>query len=92
MKAVLSDPVYTKLTLDPTNRIERRARSLVKKSDIPEEEAKKLIRPASFPPRLYGLLKIHKKGVPLRPVVNCVASPTYALAKYLGGLLSPFIG
>jgi hypothetical protein len=37
-------------------------------------------------------MKIHKKDVPLRPIVNCIASPTYVLAKYLAGLLSPFVG
>jgi hypothetical protein len=28
--------------------------------------------PASIPPTLYGLPKIHKKDVPLRPIVNCI--------------------
>jgi hypothetical protein len=53
---------------------------------------KKLILHTSTPPRLYGLPKIHKEGVPLRPIVNCIASPTYSLAKYLKGLLSPLVG
>jgi hypothetical protein len=35
--------------------------------------------------------KIQKKDVPLRPFVNCIASPTYALAKYPAGLLGPFV-
>jgi hypothetical protein len=76
----------------PTNKIERQTTSLIKKSDIPEEVAKKLMPHASALPRLYGLPKIHKKDIPLRPTVNCIASPTYALAKYLAGLLSPFVG
>jgi hypothetical protein len=70
-----------KLTMDPTNKIKRQTTSLINKSDIPEEVAKKLIPHASAPPWLYGLPKIHKKDVPLRPIVNCIASPTYALAK-----------
>jgi hypothetical protein len=74
METVQGDPVCTKLTLDLTNRIERRT-SLIKKLDILEEDAKKLIPHASVPPRLHGLPKIHKKDVPLRPVVNCIASP-----------------
>lgn len=57
--------------------------SLIKKSDIPEEVTKTLILHALVLPRLYGLPKIHKRGVPLRPMVNCIVSPTYALAKYL---------
>jgi hypothetical protein len=41
---------------------------------------------------MYGLPKIHKEDVPLRPIVNCIASPTYDLAKYLAGLLNPLVG
>jgi hypothetical protein len=92
IRIVLSDPVYKKLTADPTNRIERRTTALVKKSEIPEDDAKRLTPHASVPPRLYGLPKIHKKDVPLRPIVNCIGSPTYALAKYLTGLLGPLVG
>jgi hypothetical protein len=77
--------------MDPTTRIERKTASLIKKSDIPEEVAKKVIPQASVPPRLYGLPKIHKKHMPLRLIVNCIASPTYLVAKHLTGLLSLFV-
>jgi hypothetical protein len=60
--------------------------------DIPKEDIKRLTPYASAPPRLYGLPKIHKEGVPLRLIVNCISSPTYALAKYLMGLPSPLVG
>ena len=43
-------------------------------------------------PRIYGLLKIHKNGIPLRPIVNTIGSPTYKLAKYLATLLKPLVG
>jgi hypothetical protein len=33
--------------------------------------------------------KSTKKGTPLKPTVNCIASPTYDLAKYLAGQLKP---
>jgi hypothetical protein len=36
-----------------------------------------------IPPRLYGLPKIHKEGIPIRPIVSFNSSPTYKLAKYL---------
>ena len=41
--------------------------------------------PASF----YGLPKIHKENVPLRPITSVVGSPTYELSKYLAKILSP---
>ncbi|CAB0038686.1 unnamed protein product [Trichogramma brassicae] len=34
-------------------------------------------------PRAYGQPKIHKKDVPLRPIISLVGSPTYILAKIL---------
>ncbi|BHF64138.1 hypothetical protein SprV_0200713700 [Sparganum proliferum] len=33
--------------------------------------------------RLYGLPKVHKDGVPLRPTVSLKGTPTYGLAKWL---------
>ena len=35
------------------------------------------------PPRLYGQIKIHKAGYPIRPVIAHYTDPTYHLAKYL---------
>ena len=39
--------------------------------------------------RFYGLPKIHKPSVPLRPIVDYTCSPTYALAKYIARILRP---
>ncbi|VDP71011.1 unnamed protein product [Echinostoma caproni] len=38
-------------------------------------------------PRLYGLPKVHKDGVPLRPILGMCNSPYHALAKWLAKLL-----
>ena len=43
-------------------------------------------------PRFYGLLKIHKPGIPLRPIVSFVSSPTYAISGYLARILLPVVG
>jgi len=37
--------------------------------------------------KLYGLVKVHKNGVPLRPVVSMVGTPEYNLIKYLDNLI-----
>ena len=42
-------------------------------------------------PRFYGLLKVHKANVPLRPIVSFVISPTYNLSKFLCKNISPLL-
>ena len=42
--------------------------------------------------RFYGLPKIHKPGIPLRPIVSFVDSRTYAISSYLARTLSPAVG
>ena len=44
------------------------------------------------PPRYYGLPKIHKEGVPLRPIVSTVNTITYQCAKYLADFITPLVG
>ena len=36
--------------------------------------------------------KVHKDGVPMRPIVSCIGSPTYRLAKDLARILIPLSG
>ena len=38
------------------------------------------------------LPKIHKEGVPLRPIVSNIGAPTYQLSKHLAGLLGQLTG
>ena len=40
-------------------------------------------------PRLYGLPKVHKPGVPLRPIIDMCSSPYHAVAQWLSELLEP---
>ena len=41
-----------------------------------------LIPSGSQPGKLYGIAKVQKTNVPLRPVVSMVGTPEYKLAKY----------
>ena len=44
-------------------------------------------------PRFYGFMpKIHKTGIPLRPIVSFINSPTYDVSSYLAKILSPVVG
>ncbi|UYV77496.1 hypothetical protein LAZ67_15001279 [Cordylochernes scorpioides] len=40
---------------------------------------------------IYGLPKIHKPGVPLRPIIAYHLSPAYSVAKFLVSFLSPLM-
>ncbi|CAH8467852.1 unnamed protein product, partial [Dicrocoelium dendriticum] len=40
-------------------------------------------------PRLYGLPKIHKANIPLRPILSMVNSPYHTVAQWLVEILEP---
>ncbi len=54
--------------------------------------SQKLIERNPITPRIYGLPKVHKEGVPLRPIVNTIGGPTYLLAKFHAVKLRPLVG
>ena len=91
--ALLNTQTYKELKSDPTAKIERKICSKLsdlKKSGMLSQKVYDHLRPsATVCPKFYGLPKIHKPDVPLRPIV---ASPTYNLAKYLAEILKPFVG
>ena len=65
----------------------------LKRSGYLSEAVYNKIRPRhKQPPRIYGLPKIHKADVPLRPIVSCVNTFAYDLSAYLANILSPLTG
>ena len=46
----------------------------------------------AVPPKFYGLPKIHKRGIPLRPIVSSRGSISYEVAKELARILKPLVG
>ena len=91
---ILSDHSKFKiLDTDPTeqreSKLQRFLYRLHKKGSL-DESTYGLIRPTgSTPSQLYGLPKVHKVGVPLRPIISQIGSYTYQLAKFLVPILSP---
>ena len=96
IRDLLTDPIYRKVKRDPTAATERKVleevRRLEKKKLIPQALAMKLKPTASRPPKLYGLPKVHKPTIPLRPIVSCIGAPTYQLSKFITSLISPLAG
>jgi len=43
----------------------------------------------THPGLLYGLPKIHKMGIPLRPILSAIGTPAYGLSKFLVPILKP---
>jgi hypothetical protein len=63
--------------------------SLVRQGIISKAQSKGLKPIGSHIPKLYGLPKIHKPNVPVRPILSMCNSPTYDLAKWLCDVLFP---
>ena len=62
----------------------------LKKTDVIDSQRYNRLRcRAPQPPKLYGLPKLHKPNIPMRPIVSFCGSPTYELSKYLTTILKP---
>ena len=60
-----------------------------KSGNITEDEYKQIYVSGSSPAIMYGLPKIHKDGVPLRPILAAFKAPSFSLAKFIVPILSP---
>ncbi len=93
LELLLSDAqTYQAVDKDPTPTIARMNNELInilfKNNRIDLHTKNKLICHNGVSPRIYGLVKDHKEGNPLRPVVSFINSPTYQTAKFVCNLLS----
>ena len=65
----------------------------MKKSNIISKTTyEKLYSSDGLSPCFYGLPKINKPEIPLRPIVSFVNSPTYGVSSFLAKILSPVVG
>ena len=60
---------------------------LLKEKSITEQFHKMASPKGSNPGRLYGLPKVHKSNIPLRPVLSALGTFNYGLGKALAGIL-----
>ena len=56
---------------------------------ITPECHKKLLPRGAIPPRMYGLPKLHKDGIPVRPIVSMTNSAYEPTSKWLAHVLKP---
>ena len=65
---------------------------LDKQNCLPSDLKRRLTPQSPKAPVMYGLPKIHKQDIPMRPIVCTIGSPLYHLSKLLSEILSPLIG
>ena len=85
---LLSDTTtYVKESIDSCSKqvrlINNTLTKLVKAKELTPLEARPMRPNDSMTAQFYGLPKIHKDGVPLRPIVSLPGAPTYNLARGL---------
>ena len=92
MKEMLNDEAtYEKLKKDPTKTYKaeliRIVKSLEKEGKITKDQYWYLYPTLEKVPRMYGAPKIHKEGVPLRPIVDYTHTITYRVSRELANIL-----
>ena len=91
-----AEPEHRALTSDPTMRLKNKMINLLKstksKGGITEELYKRLYPTGAGSPKFYGLPKIHKPGMPLRPIVSSNGAVTYQTSKEVARILKPLVG
>ena len=50
---------------------------------------RRLYPTGAVPPKYYGLPKVHKPGMPLRPIISSIGSITHSTAKELARIIKP---
>ena len=64
---------------------------MAKNNEITQDILGELRPIGSITPKLYGLPKMHKPNIPLRPIISMIKSPQHNLAKFLNILLQPIL-
>ena len=83
----------TKLTKDPTNTFHKKVTETIKQCQliINKNQTKYLIQKKPQAPTLKAQIKLHKTGMPIRPVINNINAPTYKLAKFLAKSITSYL-
>ena len=83
---------FKHVTCNPTEQLKQRANKLIEALNTAHDDIKlpKIIGDYK-PGYIYGNVKTHKMGNPLRPIISQISVPTYNLAKKLNQIISPYI-
>ena len=93
---LLKEKTYKKIAEDPTvkqkNKLINILRNIKTEGGLKEEVYRRLYPTGAGSPKFYGLPKIHKSGIPLRPIISSIGTVTYNTAKELARILKPLVG
>ena len=93
---LLNQSTYRSIAKDPTSSIKNKLINILKRvknqTGLDSNTYKSMYPTGCFPPKFYGLPKIHKPDTPLRPIVSSCGSVTYSVAKELAKILKPLVG
>ena len=93
---LLNQNTYRTIPNDPTNKYKNKLINLLKtiKAEVGISDAvyKRLYPTGAGSPKVYGLPKIHKEGMPLRPIVSSTGAASYETSKDLVRILKPLVG
>ena len=70
-------------TLRIEDKINRNLKKLKDRNALTEDEYKQIYATGTSPGIMYGLPKIHKQNIPLRPILSSTNTPNYKLSKFL---------
>ena len=91
---LLQSSTYKIQTTDPTTKHKNKLISLFKsikaEGGINENTNRRLYPTEAGTPKYYGLPKVHKEEIPLRPIISSVGSVTYETARDLSRILKPW--
>ena len=96
MEAARRWGTYKEIKTNPTNKLKNKLINLLKKIKaegcITDQLYKKMYPTWAVAPKCYGLPKIHKGDILLRPIVSSRGSTNYEVAKELSRILRPLVG
>ena len=86
------DSKFKKIRRNPIEDIKREANKIIDRVNALSSSIKlSKIKGDYEPGYIYGNVKTHKNGNPLRPIISQIPTPTYRLAKQLNTILTPYI-
>ena len=83
VREFLNEDDFKLLDEDPTPQFQKKVKTNIEdcKGIFCQNVSYSVMNPV--PPRLYGLPKIHKPNIPIRPVVSYINAPCYLMSKHL---------